>query len=956
MTNKKRIVLPAAAATMTAAVLVAAAMSPMGARAISPFGMNVPAVGRAWGIGTVGSIPRGGGSTGDDSVPRGGSTAAAPAEDKPKKKKKKKSSSASASVPASSSKSKKSSSSSTKKKKVIHAKGHTLEEVDLSTAILGGAATRNTMKVYLYSDEESGDTGIGGHSVVAMTEGAMLELGVFDGDTIKIKGKRGRSTVATVAMISDSDASALGGGVKGDDESVLDGCLTVGMSQDAMKNAGVRAGDAVKVTPAPDVKFGKNVLILPFADSLASAGAETGEDANIFEDYLRPYFEGKFRTLARGDSFRIDGPLGVLEFQCVEIDTVEVDGDSACVVVDDTIIECDGEAVERDESDLDGAGYDAIGGASKHLAAVRELVELPLKHPELWRKLGINPPRGVLLTGPSGCGKTAMARAVAAETGAYFFVINGPEVISKKAGESETNLRRAFEDAEANAEDYGGAIVFIDEIDSIAPKREKAGGEVEKRIVSQLLTLMDGLKPTSKVVVIAATNRQGVIEPALRRPGRFDRELDMGVPDEAGRLEILQIKTRDMQLGKDVDLELLARGTHGYVGADLQQLCMEAALECIRSKMGLIDFDKDTVDKMILDSIVVEEKHFEHALAVVHPSSLRESQVEVPDVHWEDVGGLEDVKRELHETVQYPVEHADKYVKFGMSPSKGVLFYGPPGCGKTLLAKAIANECGANFISIKGPELLTQWFGESEANVRELFDKARAASPCILMFDEMDSIAKARGSGGGGSSEAGDRVINQILTEIDGVGARKNVFVIGATNRPDILDPAVIRPGRLDQLIYIPLPDLKSREAIFKAALRKAPIEPDVDIEVLARSTHGFSGADISEICQSASKLAIREAILAEEDRRKKVEAGELGEDEGKMSEDAMLITKKHFNFAMSKARRSVSEKDLTLFEEFAEKQKAGRGEAATNFKFGEGDEGDAEGDDANAAMDDLYE
>jgi len=956
MTNKKRIVLPAAAATMTAAVLVAAAMSPMGARAISPFGMNVPAVGRAWGIGTVGSIPRGGGSTGDDSVPRGGSTAAAPAEDKPKKKKKKKSSSASASVPASSPKSKKSSSSSTKKKKVIHAKGHTLEEVDLSTAILGGAATRNTMKVYLYSDEESGDTGIGGHSVVAMTEGAMLELGVFDGDTIKIKGKRGRSTVATVAMISDSDASALGGGVKGDDESVLDGCLTVGMSQDAMKNAGVRAGDAVKVTPAPDVKFGKNVLILPFADSLASAGAETGEDANIFEDYLRPYFEGKFRTLARGDSFRVDGPLGVLEFQCVEIDTVEVDGDSACVVVDDTIIECDGEAVERDESDLDGAGYDAIGGASKHLAAVRELVELPLKHPELWRKLGINPPRGVLLTGPSGCGKTAMARAVAAETGAYFFVINGPEVISKKAGESETNLRRAFEDAEANAEDYGGAIVFIDEIDSIAPKREKAGGEVEKRIVSQLLTLMDGLKPTSKVVVIAATNRQGVIEPALRRPGRFDRELDMGVPDEAGRLEILQIKTRDMQLGKDVDLELLARGTHGYVGADLQQLCMEAALECIRSKMGLIDFDKDKVDKMILDSIVVEEKHFEHALAVVHPSSLRESQVEVPDVHWEDVGGLEDVKRELHETVQYPVEHADKYVKFGMSPSKGVLFYGPPGCGKTLLAKAIANECGANFISIKGPELLTQWFGESEANVRELFDKARAASPCILMFDEMDSIAKARGSGGGGSSEAGDRVINQILTEIDGVGARKNVFVIGATNRPDILDPAVIRPGRLDQLIYIPLPDLKSREAIFKAALRKAPIEPDVDIEVLARSTHGFSGADISEICQSASKLAIREAILAEEDRRKKVEAGELGEDEGKMSEDAMLITKKHFNFAMSKARRSVSEKDLTLFEEFAEKQKAGRGEAATNFKFGEGDEGDAEGDDANAAMDDLYE
>jgi len=389
---------------------------------------------------------------------------------------------------------------------------------------------------------------------------------------------------------------------------------------------------------------------------------------------------------------------------------------------------------------------------------------------------------------------------------------------------------------------------------------------------------------------------------------------------------------------------------------------MEAALECIRGKMGLIDFDKDKVDKKILDSIVVDGKHFEHALGVVHPSSLRENQVEVPDVHWEDVGGLEDVKRELHETVQYPVEHADKYVKFGMSPSKGVLFYGPPGCGKTLLAKAIANECGANFISIKGPELLTQWFGESEANVRELFDKARAASPCILMFDEMDSIAKKRGSGGAGGSEAGDRVINQILTEIDGVGARKNVFVIGATNRPDILDPAVIRPGRLDQLIYIPLPDLASRLAIFRAALRKAPVDPAVDLEVLARSTHGFSGADITEICQSASKLAIREAILREEERIKNASEDEEDdeEEETDTTADVFLITKKHFNFAMSRARRSVSEKDLALFEEFAEKQKAGRGEAATNFKFGDANSSAAEdgddGADNGALPDDLYE
>lgn len=608
------------------------------------------------------------------------------------------------------------------------------EKVDLSTAILGGAAGRNAMTVFSYSNDE-------GHSVVGMTEEAMEDMGVFPGENVEIKGKRGKKTIASIVEVSSADISSLvDGGKAGEGH-------PIGMSIDAMKNSGVRAGDRVTVVPAPGVKFGKAVLILPYADSLASAGISGNTDeARLFEDYIKPYFDGKFRTLHRGDSFCIDGPHGVLEFQCSEIDSVEVEDDTACIVVDETLIECDGDAIDRaDHDDLEGAGYDMIGGASKHLAAVRELVELPLRHPELWRNLGINPPRGVLLTGPSGCGKTAMARAVAAETGAYFFVINGPEVISKRAGESETNLRRAFEDAEANAEDYNGAIIFIDEIDSIAPRREKAGGEVEKRIVSQLLTLMDGMKPTSKVVVMAATNRPNVIEPALRRPGRFDRELDMGIPDEAGRLEILQIKTRDMRLGKDVDLDVLARGTHGYVGADLQQLCMEAALECIRSKMGLIDFDKDRVDKAILDSILVEGKHFDHAMGIVHPSSLRESQVEVPDVHWDDVGGLEDVKRELHETVQYPVEHADKYIKFGMSPSKGVLFYGPPGCGKTLLAKAIANECGANFISIKGPELLTQWFGESEANVRELFDKARAASPCILMFDEMDSIAKTRG-------------------------------------------------------------------------------------------------------------------------------------------------------------------------------------------------------------------
>ena len=511
---------------------------------------------------------------------------------------------------------------------------------------------------------------------------------------------------------------------------------------------------------------------------------------------------------------------------------------------------------------------------------------------------------------------------------------------------------KAFEEAEKNAP----SIIFIDEIDSIAPKRDKAGGETERRIVSQLLTLMDGIKPTSNVVVIAATNRPNTIDPALRRFGRFDRELDIGVPDDTGRLEILRIKTRNMKVAKDCDLEMIGKSTHGYVGADISQLCMEAAFQAIREKMHLIDVDAETIPAEILDSIEITDEHFSYALGVTNPSALRENVVEVPNVSWKDIGGLEDVKKELYETVQYPVEHADKFLKFGMQPSKGVLFYGPPGCGKTLLAKAIANECGANFISIKGPELLTMWFGESEANVRELFDKARAAAPCILFFDEMDSIAKARGGQGGGSSEAGDRVINQILTEIDGVGARKSVFVIGATNRPDILDNAVTRPGRLDQLIYIPLPDYGSRLSIFNANLRKSPVAEDVDREALAKATEGFSGADITEICQRAAKNAIRESVAAEMERAKKVEAGEI-KDSDQYEDPVPFIRKDHFEEAMSRARRSVSDKDIRQYEQFMSKMKADAAAAgAGGFSFDNNSESSSEESGSGAAADeDLY-
>jgi len=458
------------------------------------------------------------------------------------------------------------------------------------------------------------------------------------------------------------------------------------------------------------------------------------------------------------------------------------------------------------------------------------------------------------------------------------------------------------------------------------------------------LTLMDGLKARSNVVVMAATNRPNSIDPALRRFGRFDREVDIGIPDATGRLEILRIHTKNMKLGDDVDLEKVASETHGYVGSDLASLCSEAAMQQIREKMDLIDLDEDTIDAEVLDSLGVTMENFRFALGASNPSALRETVVEVPTVTWDDIGGLEKVKRELQETVQYPVEHPEKFLKYGMSPSKGVLFYGPPGTGKTMLAKAIANECQANFISIKGPELLSMWFGESESNVRDVFDKARAAAPCVMFFDELDSIAKSRGGAVGDAGGAGDRVLNQILTEMDGVGAKKNVFIIGATNRPDQLDPALLRPGRLDQLIYIPLPDEASRISILKAQLKKSPLSPSVDLIFLAKHTHGFSGADLTEICQRAAKLAIRESIESDMARsraraEKEAEAAAKGEtlEEMEIEEDPVPeITVAHFEEAMKFARRSVSDGDIRRYEMFAQNLQQSRS-FGTSFRFPEG-------------------
>jgi len=533
---------------------------------------------------------------------------------------------------------------------------------------------------------------------------------------------------------------------------------------------------------------------------------------------------------------------------------------------------------------------------------------------------------------------TAIARAVANETGSFFLVINGPEIMSKMAGESESNLRTAFEEAEKNAP----SIIFIDEIDSIAPNREKTHGEVEKRVVSQLLTLMDGMKGRANVIVIAATNRPNTLDPALRRFGRFDREIDIGVPDENGRMEIFRIHTRNMKLADDVDPESIAKQTHGFVGADIASLCTEAAMQCIRDQMDLIDIDGDKIDTEVLNAMSVTQSHFKIALGAANPASLRETVVEVPNVKWEDIGGLEQTKSELKEMVQYPIDHPEKFEKFGMSPSRGVLFYGPPGCGKTLMAKAIANECQANFISVKGPELLTMWFGESEANVRDIFAKARAAAPCVLFFDELDSIAVKRGSNAGDSGGA-DRVINQLLTEMDGIGAKKNVFIIGATNRPDILDPAIMRPGRLDQLIYIPMPDYESRLSILKASLRKTPIHKDVDLQFIAANTDKFTGADLAEICNRAVKLAISDEIAKSkqyEDIKKDMSPEQIEEFEKAQLESKSVVLPSHFELAIRNARRSVSDNDLYQYSQFASTLHQSRanlnstGSSLDNFSF----------------------
>jgi transitional endoplasmic reticulum ATPase len=655
----------------------------------------------------------------------------------------------------------------------------------------------------------------------------MASLGVSTGDIIEIKGKR--KTVVKCLPLYPSD--------EGKGIIRLDGLVR--------NNAGIAIGDAInakkiKAVPAEKVVISPLEAIPP-----------------IDERYLADALESM--PLIKGDNVMVPYFGGRLTFQIIAI-TPPPAADTAALVTNKTTFAI----TEKDEAlrGMPQVSYEDIGGLRDEMQKVREMIELPLRHPEIFEKLGIEAPKGVLLFGPPGTGKTLLAKAVASESNSHFISISGPEIMSKFYGESEARLREIFKEAR----DKAPTIIFIDEIDSIAPKREEVMGEVERRVVSQMLSLMDGLEGRGKVIVIAATNRQNALDPALRRPGRFDREIEIKVPDKNGRLEILQIHSRNMPLDTDVDQKKIAAVTHGFVGADLEYLCKEAAMKCLRRLLPDLNLEDEKLPPETLDKLIITQNDFNQAIKDVMPSAMREVFLESPDVKWEDIGGLEGVKRELQEAVEWPLRYPDLYAKIGHTVPKGILLHGPSGTGKTMLAKAVATESEANFISVKGPELLSKWVGESERGIREIFRRARQAAPCVIFFDEIDSIAMARGGGlggemGGGGSGTNDRVISQILTELDGISELHGVVVLAATNRPDMIDTALLRPGRFDRIVFVPNPDKRTRKRILEIYAKDKPIGVDVKLEKIADITEGFSGADTSAIVNTAVSLVLHEYL-----------------------------------------------------------------------------------------------
>ncbi len=681
----------------------------------------------------------------------------------------------------------------------------------------------------------------------------MKTLGLEAGDIVEIEGRKKTVAIAWPALPED----------QGLDIIRMDGILR--------RNADVNIGEKVIVRKA-QVKPATKIKLAPMTQSMS---VDEG-----FKKYVKKKLIGT--PIVEGDIVVVP-VIG----QAVQLNVLLTRPRGAVIVTENTIVE----VLEKPVSQISvpKVTYEDIGGLRNVIMKVRELIELPLRHPELFKRLGIEPPKGVLLYGPPGTGKTLLAKAVANESDAHFIAINGPEIMSKFYGESEQRLREIFEEAKKNAP----SIIFIDEIDAIAPKRDEVVGEVERRVVAQLLALMDGLESRGQVIVIAATNRPNAVDPALRRPGRFDRELEVPLPDKQGRLEILQIHTRHMPLDGDVDLEKLAEMTKGYTGADLAALVREAAMHALRRYLPEIDIEQEKIPAELLERMVVKMEDFIAAFKDITPSGLREIQVEIPEVKWDEIGGLSEVKQELREVVEWPLKYPRVFAKIGVKPPKGILLFGPPGTGKTLLAKAVATESGANFIAVRGPEILSKWVGESEKAIREIFKKARQYAPAIIFFDEIDAIAYMRGTDVG--SRVGERIVSQLLTEMDGITELHDVTVIAATNRPDILDPALLRPGRLEKLIYVPPPDEQGRIEILKIHTRTMPLADDVDLRELARITEGYTGADIAALVREAAMIALRESL------------------------ENSVVSWRHFEEALRKVKPSVTRQMIEYYQKWLE-------------------------------------
>ena len=692
-----------------------------------------------------------------------------------------------------------------------------------------------------------------GRGVARIDYDSMDSLSASTGDVVEIRGKR--RTVAKCLPLYPSD--------EGKGIIRIDGLVR--------NNSGVAIGDTVTV---------KKIKAVP-AEKVIVAPLEAIPP--IDERYLADALESV--PLIKGDNVMVPYFGGRLTFQVIGVNPAA----DAVLVNQKTIFHI----AEKGETlrGVPQVTYEDIGGLKEEIQKVREMIELPLRHPEIFEKLGIEAPKGVLLYGPPGTGKTLLAKAVANESNAHFISISGPEIMSKFYGESEARLREIFKEAKEKAP----SIIFIDEIDSIAPKREEVTGEVERRVVSQLLSLMDGLEARGKVIVIAATNRPNAIDPALRRPGRFDREIEIKVPDKRGRLEILQIHTRNMPLATDdedqVDSEKIAAVTHGFVGADLEGLCKEAAMKCLRRLLPELNMEDEKLHPDVLNKLIVTMDDFQNAIKEVMPSAMREVYLETPDIKWTDVGGLENIKRELQEAIEWPLRYPDLYKKLGHSMPKGILLHGPSGTGKTLLAKAVATESEANFISVRGPELLSKWVGESERGIREVFRRARQSAPCVIFFDEIDSIAPIRGIGG--ESMVTERVVSQLLTELDGIQSLQGVVVLAATNRADMLDTALLRPGRFDKLVFVPMPDKDARQKILEIDTKDKPLARDVDLVKLAEMTEGFSGADVSAVANTAVSLVLHEYLAKYP----------TPEEAAKHAEEAS-VSLRHFEEAIRKIRQ----------------------------------------------------